>query len=56
MFVMQTAEPAVHDDAGRMLLLAVSLNADDGPSAWQFGRHRNVASALLGVSQLYCTR
>ena len=55
MLVMLTAEHAVHDDAGRMLLLAVSLNADDGPSAWQFGRHRNVASAVLGVSKLHCT-
>lgn len=56
MFAMQTAEHAVHDSAGRMLLLAVFLNVDDGLGVWQVRRHRNVAYYVLGVSKLFCTR
>ena len=56
MFAMQTAEHAVHDIAGRMLLLAVFLNVDDGLGVWQLRRHRNVASYVIGVSKLFCTR
>ena len=31
MFGMQAVDRDVHDDAGRMVLLAVSLSVDDGP-------------------------
>ena len=51
MFAMQTADHDVHDDADRMLLFAVSLNADDGPLAWHVGRHCNVAPDVFGVSK-----
>ena len=31
MFGTQAVDRDVHDDAGRMVLLAVSLSVDDGP-------------------------
>ena len=48
MLSMQTADHDVHDDAGRMLLVAVSINHDD--------RHRNVASDVFDVIKLPSTR
>ena len=55
MFGMQAVDRDVHDDAGRMVLLAVSRSVDDGPWAWNVGRHRNVASDVFCVCKVSST-
>jgi hypothetical protein len=52
MLSIYTADHVLHDDEGRMLLFAVSVNVGDGPLALHLGRHRNVASDMFGVSKL----
>ena len=52
---MHTADHVLHNNEGRMLSPAVSINVDDCPLALQLGRHRNVASDMFRVSKLSST-